>query len=72
MLGLSLGMNLFGRISSVWSEVLVLNNLVYKIDPVDEAWNSNYYKQLRLDMLAGVKNKNCENVIVTRTIRRLQ
>ena len=26
---------------------------------IDEAWNSEFYKKLRLDMINGVKNPNC-------------
>lgn len=29
-------------------------------DSVDEVWNSDHYKQLRLDLLNGVKNSTCE------------
>lgn len=29
-------------------------------DTVETAWNSEFYKQLRLDLINGVRNKNCD------------
>lgn len=55
----SLGMNPFGRIRACGRSTPDINNPSLKDISIDQAWNSNYYKQLRLDMLAGVQNKNC-------------
>ena len=32
-----------------------------RTDPIDQVWNSDFYKQLRLDLINNVKNKNCES-----------
>ena len=31
-----------------------------RTDNVNEVWNSNFYKELRKDLLSGVKNKTCD------------
>lgn len=31
---------------------------------IDKAWNSDYFKNIRLDMLAGRKNSNCEKCYI--------
>lgn len=30
-------------------------------DVAEEVWNSDYYKQLRIDLINGVQNKNCDS-----------
>ncbi len=30
-------------------------------DDAEQVWNSDYYKQLRLDLINGIQNKNCES-----------
>ena len=56
----SLGMNPFGRVRACGRSVPNTDNPSLKIVSIAQAWNSDYYKQLRLDMLAGVENKNCD------------
>lgn len=56
----SLGMNTFGRIrpcgrSKANPDLPSLSKM-----SIEKAWNSDFYKQLRKDMLNGVKNSNCE------------
>jgi MoaA/NifB/PqqE/SkfB family radical SAM enzyme len=53
-------MNPFGRVRACGRSVPNLDNPSLKDISIAEAWNSDYYKQLRLDMLAGLPNKNCE------------
>ena len=55
----SIGMNTSGRVRACGRSIANNNNPSLKSMTIDEAWNSDYYKQLRLDMLAGVRNNNC-------------
>ncbi len=56
----SLGMNPHGRVRACGRSKPNPNNPSLKDMSLEEAWNSDYYKNLRLDMLNGVKNENCE------------
>lgn len=55
----SIGMNPSGRVRACGRSIPNSNNPSLKQMTIGEAWNSDYYKQLRLDMLAGIKNPNC-------------
>ena len=55
----SIGMNPSGRVRACGRSIPNNNNPSLKHMTIDEAWNSDYYKQLRLDMLAGIRNPNC-------------
>ena len=56
----TLGMNPHGRIRACGRSKPNIANPSLKEISVAEAWNSNYYRKLRLDMLAGRENPNCE------------
>ena len=65
----SLGMNTWGTIrpcgrSSPNRLNPNLNNMT-----TDEAWNSTFYKKLRLDMLNGTKNANCQKCYVQEELK---
>ena len=55
----SLGMNTHGRVRACGRSTPNIDNPSLKNVSIGEAWNSNYYKKLRLDMLNGIKNSNC-------------
>jgi MoaA/NifB/PqqE/SkfB family radical SAM enzyme len=55
----SIGMNPSGRVRACGRSTPDSNNPSLKHMTIEQAWNSDYYKKLRLDMLAGIKNNNC-------------
>ena len=56
----SLGMNPFGRIRPCGRSKANPHLPNLSKMSIEKAWNSDFYKQLRKDMLNGVKNSNCE------------
>ena len=75
----SLGMNTHGRIRICGYSKRSPNrpSLNSKRNPnspslnnvsIQESWNSSYYRQVRLDMLAGRKNSNCERCYVVESL----
>lgn len=56
-----ISMNPHGRIRACGRSKPNVNAPSLKSSTIEESWNSDYYSKLRLDMLAGVKNSNCEN-----------
>jgi len=55
----SIGMNPSGRVRACGRSAVNLANPSLKEMTITSAWNSDFYKQLRLDMLNGVRNPNC-------------
>ena len=56
----TLGMNPHGRVRACGRSKPNIKNPSLKNMSVEQAWNHNYYKKLRLDMLSGKQNSNCE------------
>ena len=56
----SLGMNPHGRVKVCGRSQANVKNPSLKKMSIEEVWNSDYYKKIRLDMLEGKKNSNCE------------
>ena len=56
----TLGMSPKGRVRVCGYSEPNQRNLNLKDVSVESAWNSEYYRKLRLDMLAGRRNSNCE------------
>lgn len=55
----SLGMSPQGRVRACGKSIPNASNPSLKQVSIEAAWNSDYYKTLRLDMLNGVENSNC-------------
>lgn len=55
----SLGMSPQGRVRACGKSIPNITNPSLKQVSIESAWNSDYYKNLRLDMLNGVENSNC-------------
>jgi MoaA/NifB/PqqE/SkfB family radical SAM enzyme len=55
----SIGMNPSGRVRACGRSAANSSNPSLKDMSISTAWNSDFYKKLRLDMLSGEKNPNC-------------
>ena len=55
----TLGMNVWGTTRPCGRSTPNALNPNLNFMSIDEAWNSEFYKKLRLDMINGVKNPNC-------------
>ena len=64
----SLGMNPHGRVKVCGRSQANVKNPSLKKMSIEEAWNSDYYKKIRLDMLEGKKNSNCERYYIQETL----
>ena len=56
----TLGMNTHGRIRICGYSKHNPKNPSLKKLSVQDSWNSSYYRQIRMDMLSGKQNSNCE------------
>lgn len=60
----SIGMNPHGRVRACGKSIPNSSNPSLRDLNLEQAWNSDYYKQLRLDMLNGIRNSNCKKCFV--------
>ena len=65
----SLGMNTWGTIRPCGRSSPNRLNPNLNHMTTDEAWNSTFYKKLRLDMLNGIKNSNCQKCYVQEELK---
>ncbi len=60
----SLGMNPHGRVKVCGISQANIKNPSLKKTSIEEAWNSDYYKKIRLAMLRGKKTPNCKRCYI--------
>ena len=65
----SFGMTPLGRVRVCGRSLSDFRNPHLNDMPIEEAWNSDYYKQMRLDMLTGKQNRNCEKCYIQEHFR---
>lgn len=58
---ISINTNPHGTVRACGRSSPIDNTSSLKRTDIESAWNSEYFKNLRLDMLKGIKNHNCKN-----------